>query len=162
MKWGGSWRIPSRDQQVELLTKCITMWITKNGGNGMTFIGPNGGTIFLPAAGCRWFDDRNNFGSDGDYWSSSLDMEEGSYSNACGLNFNSAGKSWFNGNRSIGRTIRPIINVNDNINPTPPISDTFNQAIYNLYGIKVADTTADVNTLPPGIYIVNGKKTVIK
>ena len=36
------------------------------------------------------------------------------------------------------------------------------QAVYNIYGIKVADNIERANNLPPGIYIVNGKKFVIK
>jgi hypothetical protein len=34
-----------------------------------------------------------------------------------------------------------------------------NGAIYNLNGVKL---DADANNLPAGIYIINGKKTVVK
>ncbi|MBR6981737.1 MAG: hypothetical protein IKH88_18165 [Prevotella sp.] len=41
-------------------------------------------------------------------------------------------------------------------------SDKSCQAAYNIYGIKVADDIDDMSTLPPGIYIVNGRKMVVK
>ena len=42
------------------------------------------------------------------------------------------------------------------------ITDTTGNAdVYNLQGIRVA-SAADMSSLPAGIYIVNGKKTVIK
>ena len=34
--------------------------------------------------------------------------------------------------------------------------------IYNIFGIKVADSTTRTSNLPPGIYIVNGKKKVVR
>ena len=39
-----------------------------------------------------------------------------------------------------------------------------NTGVYNLYGIKIAETDSEGNlpTLPQGIYIVNGKKVIIK
>jgi len=41
-------------------------------------------------------------------------------------------------------------------------SSASSQIVYNIYGIKVVDNAADMNTLPPGIYIVNGWKMVVK
>ena len=40
--------------------------------------------------------------------------------------------------------------------------ESSNQGVHNLYGIKVADNATNMSTLPPGIYIANGKKIVIK
>ena len=37
-----------------------------------------------------------------------------------------------------------------------------NQAIYNIYGIKVASCPKEIDNLLPGVYITNGKKIVIK
>ena len=53
VKWGGSWQLPTLDQIKELLDKCIIEWTTINGVRGRRFTGPNGGSIFLPAVGCR-------------------------------------------------------------------------------------------------------------
>lgn len=70
VKMGGSWRMPSHMQQMELKDNCICVqW---NGMDGFLAIGKNGGQIFLPAAGRRFGDDLDDAGSDGFYWSSSL------------------------------------------------------------------------------------------
>ena len=132
-----------------------------NGVEGGKFTGPSGSTIFLPAAGYHWNDNLYTAGSDCDYWSSS---QYPSYSYcAYGLFFRS-GYAYWNGyyNRLYGLTVRPVISGTTNINLPKSSSKISSQAIYNLYGIKVSDSTTDLNTLPPGIYIVNGKKRIVK
>lgn len=61
---------PTLLQIDELLDKCHSVWTTLNGVNGRKFTGPNGGTIFLPAAGYRWEGEFDGGGSYGYYWSS--------------------------------------------------------------------------------------------
>mgnify|MGYP003292437203 CR=1 FL=1 len=51
IKWGGSWRVPTRYEIQELVEKCTQKWTTYNGVNGALVTGPNGNRIFLPAAG---------------------------------------------------------------------------------------------------------------
>ena len=68
--WGGSWRMPTKEQMEELVEHCEWEWTQVNGVNGAKVIGPNGSCIFLPAAGFR---DGSSFfhdGYDGFYWSS--------------------------------------------------------------------------------------------
>ncbi len=72
VNWGGSWRMPTDAEWTELRTKCTWTWTTQNGVNGRLVTGPNGKSIFLPAAGYRDVTDLGNAGSSGDYWSSSL------------------------------------------------------------------------------------------
>jgi hypothetical protein len=36
------------------------------------------------------------------------------------------------------------------------------QGVYTLTGVKVADAVSGLNTLPQGIYVVNGKKVAVK
>ena len=50
----------------------------------------------------------------------------------------------------------------DSINPPESSVESSNQGVRNLYSIKVADNATNMSTLPPGIYITNGKKIVIK
>ena len=61
---------PTWDQIVELVISCSYTWTTQNGVNGGKFTGPNGGTIFLPAAGFVWNGELRKVGSVGRYWSS--------------------------------------------------------------------------------------------
>ncbi len=77
--WGGTWRIPTRDEFTELRTKCTWEWTSLNGVNGRKVTGPNGNSIFLPAAGYRDDSSLDNAGSSGSYWSSSLSTDDPLY-----------------------------------------------------------------------------------
>ena len=75
---GGSWRMPTYENWTELRTECTWTWTAQNGVNGRLVTGPNGNSIFLPAAGCR-YNTNLSTGSLGNYWSSSIpagSMEE--------------------------------------------------------------------------------------
>ena len=76
VKWGGSWRMPTIDEQCELLNYCDWEWTTLNGVKGYKVTGPNSNSIFLPAAGSRSGSDVGNIGYDGIYWSSSLSSDD--------------------------------------------------------------------------------------
>ena len=71
-QWGGEARIPTKEEWIELYTDCTLVWITQNGVDGMCFTGPNGNSLFLPAAGCRYENIIMDEGRNGHYWSSSL------------------------------------------------------------------------------------------
>ena len=68
--WGGSWRMPTYDEQEELLNNCTWEWTTQNSISGCKVTGPNGNSIFLPAAGGRDGTSLFNDGNNGYYWSS--------------------------------------------------------------------------------------------
>ena len=97
---------------------------------------------------------------DGDYWLSTQNPSNLYYANY--LSFNSGNASWYNNSRGTGLTVRPVVSETNSIYVPVSSSDKFSQTIYNLYGMKVADNAAETSTLPPGIYIVNGKKKVVK
>lgn len=106
VNWGSPWVMPSREQMEELDNNCTSEWTTENGVNGRRFTGPNGASIFLPAAGYRWEDDLYYAGSYGDYWSSSLN--ESYSSDAWSLRFGSGGVSTNGYYRGSGRSVRPV------------------------------------------------------
>ena len=70
--WGGEWRFPSSEEWNELCEQCEWEWTTLNEVNGYKVTGPNGNSIFLPAAGVKNDANLDNTGSCGYYWSSSL------------------------------------------------------------------------------------------
>ena len=72
VNWGSGWRMPTREEIMELCTKCTSKWTTQNGVYGRMMTGPNGNSIFLPAAGYRRSSNLYNAGTHGYYWSSSL------------------------------------------------------------------------------------------
>lgn len=107
VKWGGSWVMPSHTQQKELLNNCTTQWTKKKGVNGRNFTGPNGGSIFLPAAGGRTEHDLVYVGSYGYCWSSTHYPQHlyGAYR----LYFKSDSAYWNSwDHRDIGYAVRPV------------------------------------------------------
>ena len=108
VKWGGSWRMPTKAEQDELRTKCTWTWTTQNGINGYKVTSKsNGNSIFLPAAGyCYGSDHLYYSGSFGYYWPSSLSGSS-SY-NAYGLDFDSGGYAWNGYSRFNGFSVRPV------------------------------------------------------
>lgn len=67
-KWGDSWRMPTKEEFQELKDYCTWEWTTQSGHNGYKVIGPNGNSIFLPAAGYRCYEETLNAESSGNYW----------------------------------------------------------------------------------------------
>ena len=104
--WGGSWRMPTDAENEELCNKCTWTWTSQGGHEGYKVTGPNGNSIFLPAAGWRYGTDTDFVGDCGFYWSSTL-----SWSNsdcACDLFFNSSGHGTDGSSRRDGRSVRPV------------------------------------------------------
>ena len=52
-EWGNGWKMPTKAQFEELLTKCSWVPCEKKGVKGFQVVGPNGNSIFLPIAGKR-------------------------------------------------------------------------------------------------------------
>ncbi|MBR5777591.1 MAG: zinc-ribbon domain-containing protein [Bacteroidales bacterium] len=103
---GNGWRMPTEEEMKELETKCTWVWETKNGINGYKIIGPNGNSIFLPAAGYKLSTECNYAGEYGLYWSSTPYDIFSNY--ACFLCF-SNGRYYVDSHyRSVGHTIRPV------------------------------------------------------
>lgn len=73
VKLGGKWRMPTKEEMDELKNKCKHKWTKVNGVNGCRFTGPNGKSIFIPAAG-YYVDGSYIFvGIDGSCWSATND-----------------------------------------------------------------------------------------
>ena len=109
VNWGGKWRMPTKEEQDELRnsSNCTWTWTTINGVNGYKVTSKkNGNSIFLPAAGYRYYDFLSNAGYYGYYWSRSLNTN-GSYY-AYYLNFYSSYVDWDYGSRSIGQSVRAV------------------------------------------------------
>lgn len=110
VNWGSSWRMPTKAEQDELTNANYTTWTwtTQNGVNGYKVTSKtNGNSIFLPAAGYRYYSDLINDGSYGYYWSSSLYTD---YSDvAYDLNFRSSDVDWDDNSRDLGQSVRSVL-----------------------------------------------------
>ena len=109
---GDKWRIPTEAEWDELITSCSWEWTSVNGVSGRKVTGPNGNSIFLPAAGRRYstyFDCEDEYGF---YWSSSLDSSP--YNFHCYARYvdfypaDSGGVEKQNFDRYIGFSIRSV------------------------------------------------------
>ena len=102
VKWGGKWRMPTDNENRELIQYCEQTWVRINYRNGYEFVGPNGNSIFLPVAGDRYNSVMRGNGSYGYYWSTT-------YPNVLNLAGNGAFKSTWPYGRYIGYSVRPVI-----------------------------------------------------
>ncbi len=109
VNWGPEWRMPSLEQIQELKNNCTTEWTTVNGVNGRLFTSNiNGASLFLPAAGCRWYSELYDAGSSGGFWARSL---VSSYPNdAYYLYFYSGNVGWNYDwySRFVGQSVRAV------------------------------------------------------
>ena len=110
--WGDGARTPTYAEWQELYNTCTSVWTTLNGVNGRCFTGPNGNTLFLPAAGCVlelgfWLT-----GSRGLYWSSSLNTNSPECARCFG--FDSDFSSISIDPRLDGHSIRPVRSARQN------------------------------------------------
>jgi hypothetical protein len=105
--WGGAWRMPTKAEQDELRKNCTWTWTTQNGVNGYKVTGPNGNSIFLPAAGFMYDGTLGDAGSGGIYWSSSLYIGDLSYAYGV-VFFNSDNVDSDYSPRYFGQSVRPV------------------------------------------------------
>ena len=106
VNWGPLWRMPTSDQLVELMEKCTWEWTLSNGVNGQLITGPNGNSLFLPAAGLRSASSLYEAGESGYYWSRTLDTTDPS--GACILYFDSVFMDLGTGSRGSGQCVRAV------------------------------------------------------
>lgn len=104
---GAEWRMPTQVEQSELRNNCTWIWTTQNGVSGKKVIGPNGNSIFFPAAGCIYDNILNYAGSEGYYWSSSLvESDPGA---AFVIGFSSGYNDWDGNARYCGQSVRAVV-----------------------------------------------------
>ena len=105
--WGGEWRMPTKAEMQELKEKCIWMWTTVNGVKGCRVTGPNGNSIFLPAAGYCYGTSSIDVGLYGRYWSSTLGVDNDN--SAYRLYFDIGFYGLYRNSLYYGHSIRPVI-----------------------------------------------------
>lgn len=119
VKWGGSWRMPTGGEFVELYNNCTYKDSTVNGVKGVRFTSKrNYRSIFFPFAGAHYSSNVNVQGGYGFYWSSTLYDDNnhyyahylyiyGSASESDGILYGTTGLSY--GMRYMGLCVRPVM-----------------------------------------------------
>ena len=103
-------RMPTASEWQELLDNCRSEWTQQNGVYGRRFTGPNGKSLFLPAAGYRFGSGLSYAGSYGNYWSASLYESYPRY--AWNMFFNSDDQLVYDGYRYGGQSVRAVRSQN--------------------------------------------------
>ena len=106
--WGGAWRMPTVYEMDELCKECSWEWMRYKGVYGHKVTGPNGNSIFLPAAGMRFDSTLSGCGQLGYYWSSTFLSAYGSF--AYYMSLNSGNLDYGYGNRYYGYPVRAVYN----------------------------------------------------
>ena len=110
VKWGGDWRIPTRQEFVDLKNNCDWIWTTMNGVNGYEVRGRGDyafNSIFLPCVGWGEWDWCLYFDSYGNYWSS-VPYSDSDGCSSYAFGFDSSDSDTFDGYRNFGYPIRPV------------------------------------------------------
>lgn len=109
VKWGASWRMSTKEEFQELYDKCSWEWMSVNGVYGQRVTGPNGNSIFLPAAGYRGGSKVYDTGNYGRYCSSTPYDGDNCY--ARGFAFDELHiYSYSLTSRYNGHSVRPVCN----------------------------------------------------
>ena len=124
--WGYGWKIPTRENFIELMTNCAWRWTTINGVNGYIVSSFNGNSIFLPACASRYdgyFIISKSAGRDaiesGSYWLSTMGQAPAETPTGFFMAPHlfaisrwsiSYGTSDYINYREVGQTVRPVYN----------------------------------------------------
>ncbi len=109
VNWGGDWCIPSVEQIEEIINNCTWTWSTCNNIKGYEVEGPNGNSIFLPAAGSKGAEKNCGY-----YFSNQRSTNSRENSKANYLYFKPNVKPKIvNYHRKSGNTIRAVIKSNN-------------------------------------------------
>ena len=108
--FGAKWRTPTTEEWTELIDNCKWTWTSQKGINGYIITGPNGRSIFLPAAGYRENLKIHLLGWYGRYWSSSIRPHTISSAYMAYFSDDSEGKMT-SCDRYCGLSIRPVTDL---------------------------------------------------
>jgi len=106
---GSSWRMPTLFEFQELIDNCNCIWTTQYGVNGLKVLGPNGNSIFFPAAGWGAVGKKDYVTKEGGYWSNWLRAY--GYDPVCAYSFHFGSKETNAGHtrRGYGLSVRAVV-----------------------------------------------------
>ena len=102
--WGGTWRLPTEEEITEIMDNCTWEWTTEEEVSGYKVTGPNGNSVFFPAAGYMFGSTLDVPGLYGYYWGST----PGPRKRARALSFSYGGYNLSYLGRFYGQSVRPV------------------------------------------------------
>ena len=100
MMWGGKWHMPTKEQFEELIAECVWEWEERDNSDGFKVKGPNGKSIFLPAAS------GSDMESSGEYWTATANGTKNSW--VCSFSDWLEPSMSEDGYRPSGLSVRPV------------------------------------------------------
>lgn len=104
--YGGKVTLPTADDFEELFSLCTSEWTEQDGVTGFKLTGPNGNSIFLPAAGSRVMNDVTEQGVKGSYMTGTVNPSNADY--AVSYQFTSAMRGKTTTPRYQALAVRPV------------------------------------------------------
>lgn len=130
--WGEEWRTPGCADFEELVSNCRSVWETVNGVSGRKFIGNNGNSIFLPAAGYfYWY---NQYPNELGYYMTS-EVENNERFHLLYFSETEVSTTWRNVKYQ-GYSVRPIYNKNQTPIENVKSDNKKTDIIYDLNGTR--------------------------
>ena len=151
----GKWRMPTEEEGLELVEKCKWEWETVNGQPGYRVTGPNGNSIFLPAAGYKEETSLKMPDTLGAYWTSTRNTKD--HENAYIMNFTNDPSVernhiiWYYP-RPTGLPIRGVLGKQKDTVGLSEATGNENGHDYVDLGLSVKWATANVGADSPGDY----------
>lgn len=115
-RWGGKWRMPTRENVRELVNNCSWRWTSRSGVSGYECTGPNGNKIFFPAGGLAYGLDVYDECTSGYFWTATPTQEDGEWKDKRSYMFYynrnddvEPASNWCAARRN-GLNIRPVMN----------------------------------------------------
>lgn len=141
--WGTIWKTPSQTDFFELINYCDSRWEIVNGVSGRRFIGTNGNSIFLPAAGYTyWY---NQYLNELGYY-----MTRQVYSNEklwlLYFSDSEISTTWTNVKYQ-GYSVRPVANKKDTSITSLNIEKEGYDDVYGINGIKKESVSRGLNLI---------------
>ena len=109
VQWGAAWRIPTKEEFIELINRCIWIRTIQNGKKGYMVIGPNGNSIFFPYTGYYSYINNYDLNNDDDVYHWTSTFERWGYSNAEAYNFSYKFGVHYGSDCRYKYPIRPVI-----------------------------------------------------
>ena len=147
--WGSRWRMPTSNEIDELINRCTWEWTSVSGHHGYKATGPNGKSIFLPAAGQKKNSSLNRAEEWGYYWESTPGS---SNQYATCLFFREGDEPLDLDGRYLGRTIRPVADEISEQELEKRFTGSISGHDYVDLGLSVAWATCNIGASSPEDY----------
>ena len=145
--WGKPWRTPTLIETQELINKCKWSSTTRNGVNGYTVTGPNGNSIFIPAAGIM-VNNVPHITADACLQTATIfNADNGNPASASVLYIEKGTPhKWYGWDRCWGYSVRPVMSADQTKIPVAS-ADVENEiiGIYDLRGHKLDNLQKGIN-----------------